>query len=66
VLADGYTLGGVTLRNNFLTGGIISYDGVHPTELGYAILANEFIRVINQAGAELEPVNIGPFTGIVP
>jgi lysophospholipase L1-like esterase len=66
VLADGYTLGGVTLRNNFLTGGIISYDGVHPTELGYAILANEFIQVINQAGAELEPVNIGPFTGIVP
>ena len=66
VLADGYTLGGVTLRNNFLTGGIISYDGVHPTELGYAILANEWIRVINQAGGELDPVDVTPFTGIVP
>lgn len=66
VLAQGYTIGGITLRNNFLTGGIISYDGVHPTDLGYAILANEWIRVINEAGAELEPVNVGPFTGVVP
>jgi lysophospholipase L1-like esterase len=66
VLTEGYTLGGVTLRNNFLTGGVFSYDGVHPTELGYAILANEWIRVINQAGAELEPVDVTPYTGIVP
>ena len=65
LLAEGYVVGGVVLRNNFLSGGIISLDGVHPTELGYAILANEFIRVINQAGAELEPVNLGPFTGVV-
>lgn len=66
VLSGGYHVGGVILNNNFLTGGIISYDGVHPTDLGYAILANEWIRVINQAGGELEPVDLGPFTGILP
>ena len=66
VLAEGYVVGGVTLRNSFLTGGIVSYDGVHPSELGYAVLANEWIRVINQAGAELEPVDLTPYTGIVP
>jgi lysophospholipase L1-like esterase len=66
VLLEGYVVGGVTLRNNFLTGGLIGYDGIHPTELGYAVLANEWIRVINAAGAELEPVDVGPYTGIVP
>ena len=65
LLSEGYVVGGVVVRNNFLSGGAIGLDGVHPTELGYAILANEFIRVINQAGAELEPVNLGPYTGVV-
>jgi lysophospholipase L1-like esterase len=65
VLSGGYVVGGVVLTSDFLRGGIISLDGVHPTDLGYAILANEFIRVINQAGAELEPVNLGPYTGVV-
>jgi lysophospholipase L1-like esterase len=64
ILADGYVVGGVSLNNRFLSGGLISLDGVHPTDLGYAVLANEFIRVINQAGAELEPVDLGPFTGM--
>jgi lysophospholipase L1-like esterase len=65
VLSGGYTLGGVVLTNSFLRGGIISLDGVHPTELGYAILANEWIRVINEAGGDLEPVNLAPYTGLV-
>ncbi|HVR71364.1 MAG TPA: SGNH/GDSL hydrolase family protein [Vicinamibacteria bacterium] len=65
VLSGGYVVGGVVLTNNFLTGGVISLDGVHPTDLGYAILANEWIRVINQAGGELDPVNLGPYTGLV-
>jgi lysophospholipase L1-like esterase len=65
VLTGGYTVGGVVLSHNFLTGGIISYDGVHPTELGYAILANEWIRVINRNGGDLDAVDLGRFTGIV-
>jgi lysophospholipase L1-like esterase len=65
VLSGGYVVGGVVLTNSFLRGGVISLDGVHPTELGYAILANEWIRVINRAGGELEPVNLAPYTGLV-
>lgn len=46
--ANGYSLGdGRVLTTNFL-GGLFSLDGVHPTNTGYAIIANEFIRKINQ------------------
>jgi lysophospholipase L1-like esterase len=65
VVANGYVVGGVVLTGQFLSGGLFGLDGVHPTDLGYGVLANEFIRVINQAGAELEPVNLGPLTGTV-
>jgi len=32
------------------TGGLIALDGVHPTTIGYGILAQEIIRVMQQAG----------------
>jgi hypothetical protein len=52
-------LGGVVLRSSFLTGGIFSYDGVHPQRLGYALVANEFVKLINQAfGAKVPQVNL--------
>jgi lysophospholipase L1-like esterase len=60
----GRIVGGITLTSSFLTGGIFSYDGVHPTDLGYAITANEWIRVINLNGGRLEPVNLAPFLGV--
>lgn len=31
-------------------GGLFSLDGVHPTTIGYGIIAQEFIRVMQQAG----------------
>jgi len=34
------------------TGGLFSLDGVHPTTVGYGILAQELIRVIRRAGVE--------------
>jgi phospholipase/lecithinase/hemolysin len=45
---NGYAAGNVKLNLNFL-GGITSLDGVHPTNSGYAIIANEFIETINHA-----------------
>jgi len=39
---------GFTLRNRFL-GGLFSLDGVHPSTVGHALLANEFIRTIDSA-----------------
>ena len=47
-------------------GGMISLDGVHPTSRGYAIIANEFMKAIdNQYGSNFEAsgnlVNIGDY-----
>lgn len=42
----GYYVDGKHLTTQFL-GGIFSLDGVHPTNTGYAIMANTFIEVIN-------------------
>jgi lysophospholipase L1-like esterase len=55
-------VGGIAFTPAFLTGGIFSYDGVHPTAIGYAIVANEFIRAINDRfDAEIPLVNLFPF-----
>jgi len=61
---QGQVVGGVTYTSAFLTGGIFSYDGVHPTEMGYAIVANEWIRMMNANGGSLPEVDLLPFTGI--
>jgi len=60
---EGRSIGGVRLTADFLTGGIFSYDGVHPTDLGYALLANGWIETINASGANLPLVNVGPYLG---
>jgi len=59
---NGFDLGGIEFTSDFVTGGLISLDGVHPTPLGYALAANEFIRVINQHyGAHIQPVDLYRF-----
>jgi lysophospholipase L1-like esterase len=60
----GRVVGGITLTSAFLSGGIFSYDGVHPTDLGYAVTANEWIRVINENGGSLDPIDLAPFLGL--
>lgn len=64
ITTEGRELGGVTLSGAFLTGGLFSFDGVHLTELGYAIMANEWIALINKRGSQLPPVNLGPYFGL--
>ena len=44
--ANGIVVGGKKLTTGFL-GGLFSLDGVHPSNTGYAILANETIHAIN-------------------
>lgn len=54
----GYVVGGQRLTTDFL-GGLFSLDGVHPTNTGYAVIANEFIKALNrQAAAGIQPVNV--------
>jgi lysophospholipase L1-like esterase len=58
----GINVGGVTFTGAFLTGGVFSYDGVHPTAFGYAYIANLFIDAINDKfGNDIPPVNLFPF-----
>lgn len=47
VRLNGRTYGGVHVTTNFLSGGIFSYDGVHPSNAGYAFFADEFIKWLN-------------------
>ncbi|MEW6456176.1 MAG: SGNH/GDSL hydrolase family protein [Acidobacteriota bacterium] len=46
--SEGFYVGGVKLTTDFLTGGLFSLDAVHPSSLGYGILANELIKIINE------------------
>jgi hypothetical protein len=58
----GRNFAGVVLTTAFLTGGLFSYDGIHPTDLGYTLVANEFIDVINQSwGTRIRRASIAPF-----
>jgi lysophospholipase L1-like esterase len=45
----GYPIGGgITVKTDYISGGLFSLDGVHPSSLGYAILANEIIQTVNE------------------
>jgi lysophospholipase L1-like esterase len=66
IKANGYSTGGIDFSTNFITGGIFSLDGVHPSDIGHAIIANEFIKVINtQFKSTIPPVNIVEFSNNV-
>jgi len=64
ILAHGYQVGGVKLGSAMITGGLISLDGVHPTSVGQAIIANEFIMAINEKfNATIPLVNVAQMLG---
>jgi hypothetical protein len=60
ITQSGYYVPGIgTFYPYFITGGLFSYDGVHPSSRGAAIVANEFIKVINtKYGATITPVSV--------
>lgn len=70
VTGDFWILGGITLNPGFLTGGIFSYDGVHPQAIGYGLIAMELIDFVNQQfGENIPQINMnqlmheqGPFS----
>ena len=63
--SGGRKVGGVAITGQFLTGGLFGYDGIHLTDLGYALLANEWIAAINASGAATLPVvDLAPFLGL--
>jgi hypothetical protein len=46
IYSQGQQVAGKTLTTDFL-GGLFSLDGIHPTDTGYAVIANEFIPQMN-------------------
>ncbi len=46
-VSSGFMLNGVGYNSSFVTGNIFSLDGIHFTQRGAAMAANEFINVIN-------------------
>jgi lysophospholipase L1-like esterase len=62
LVTNGMVFGGVKLTPAFLTGGIFSYDGVHPQAIGYAAVAREWIKTINAGfGTKLPDIDMRPF-----
>ncbi|HVP37626.1 MAG TPA: SGNH/GDSL hydrolase family protein [Candidatus Saccharimonadales bacterium] len=62
---SGYSLGGVVFTTQWVQGGIISLDGIHPTDLGQALMANQWIATIDGFyGANLRPVSLRPFLSV--
>jgi len=56
--AHGVEANGQLLTNAFL-GGLFSLDGVHPTNTGYAVIANAFIQTLDQQlGAKVPLISI--------
>ncbi len=48
VIVNPPTFAGISLSKSIL-GGLFSLDGVHPSNIGHALIANEFIKTMNQA-----------------
>ncbi len=59
VNGDLRTFGGIQLSNAMLTGGIFSYDGFHPQNIGQAVFAGGLIDYINdEFNADIPQVNM--------
>lgn len=64
-VGNGVSFPGGTISSSFVTGGGFSLDGVHLTPRGYALIANETLRAINQTyGSNLPLVELGSYATI--
>jgi hypothetical protein len=58
ISANGVQIGGNLYTSAFITGGLFSLDGVHPNDLGYALMANQLIDAVNtRFGSAIPQVN---------
>jgi hypothetical protein len=66
VANSGITINGYTGTTGFL-GGVFSLDGIHPTNTGYAVVANTFIDTMNTTIATKIPdIDLGSVTATDP
>ena len=63
----GIVANGQTMTSSFITGGMFSLDGVHPSPRGNALISNKFLEAINSNyGSNLQGVNIGNYPVLFP
>jgi hypothetical protein len=63
---SGYAYNGIKYTATYITGGAYSLDGVHPTQRGYALLANHIITTVNSYYKSTVPLtDVNRFPGIV-
>jgi lysophospholipase L1-like esterase len=61
----GMHIAGEFFTSNYITGATFSFDGVHPSSKGHAIIANEFIKTINSRyNANIPFVDITKIPGL--
>ncbi len=59
IATNGYRFQGQILTSAFVTGGLFSLDGVHPTDIAHGILANLMIDAVNaQFGSNIAHVDL--------
>jgi hypothetical protein len=64
VSLNGYISNGIEFSTEFISGGLFSLDGVHPSSQGYAVVANEFIKSINDnLSADIPLINVATVPG---
>lgn len=58
IAANGIRVGGNLYTSAYVRGGLFSLDGVHPNDLGYALMANQLITGVNaRFGSRIPLVN---------
>lgn len=67
IAGAGIVANGYTVKSTFVTGGMFSLDGVHPSPRGYALIANKFIDAINiKYGSNLKGVDLTNYQILFP
>jgi len=62
IATHGREYAGIVLTSSYLSGGVFSYDGVHPSATGYAIVADELVQFVNASyGTNLPRVNMATY-----
>jgi GDSL-like Lipase/Acylhydrolase len=67
IKANGINIGGNRYTADFIRGGLFSLDGVHPNDLGYALMANRLIEGVNaRFGCAIPAVNPAQYASATP
>ena len=67
ISTTGVVANNFTIKSTYVTGGMFSLDGVHPSPRGYALIANSFLKAINTTfGSNFKGVNVGKYRILYP